>query len=53
LTKNDLLYSAFGAFENITEDQKAVLEELRMYTIKTKFGPNYFAEGIRMAFTIT
>ena len=46
--KKDCLHSAFGAFENITEDQKAVFEELRMYMIKTKFGPNFFAEGIRM-----
>ena len=44
----DKLHSAFGAFEDITEDQKAVFEELRMYMIKSKFGANYFAEGIRM-----
>ena len=46
--KRDWLHSAFGAFENITEDQKAVLEELRWYMLKTKFGFNYFAQGIIM-----
>ena len=46
--KKDWLHSAFGAFEKITVDQKAVLEELRWYMLETKFGSNYFAEGIIM-----
>ena len=29
--RKDKLHCAFGAYEDITEDQKAVLEELRMY----------------------
>ena len=44
--KKDYLHSAFGYI--FTEDQKAVLEELRWYMLKTKFGFNYFAQGIIM-----
>ena len=44
--KKDWLHSAFGAFEDITVDQKAVLEELKMYMLKSKFGANFFQQGI-------
>ena len=44
--KKDWLHSGYGAFENITVDQKAVLEELKFYMLKTKFGANFFQPGI-------
>ena len=46
--KKDWLHSAFGAFEGITVNQKAVFQELKNYMLNTKFGANgnFFREGI-------
>ena len=46
--KKDWLHSGFGAFEDITEDQIKVLQELKLYMLNTKFGSNgnFFREGI-------
>ena len=42
--KKDWLHSAYGWI--FTEDQNKVLEELKFYMMKTKFGANFFSGGI-------